>query len=62
MTEHELIVVCDHVFDRIYDAEHQDDDVEGCYICSMCRDDADYYGWDYVLQFLKTRCKGCLGI
>ncbi len=62
MIEHELVVVCTHVLDRTHDAEHQDGDTEGCYICSICRDNADYYGWDYVMPSLKTACKECLGI
>ena len=62
MTEHELIIVCVHVGARTHDAEHIDGDVDGCYICSICRDIADEMGWDYVLPSLKTSCKGCLGI
>ena len=62
MNEHELVVVCNHVLAKTHDAEHQEDDAEDCYICSICRDIADEMGWNYVLPSLKTACRGCLGI
>ena len=60
--EHELVIVCVHVLIRTHDAKHQDSDGDSCYICSLCRDDVEYYGWDYVMPSLKTVCNGCLGI